>query len=158
MVGRPDRPRDRGWWVGVTPNDPLDRLLAGLEEIGKVGQVDWWIKRLREYREGLMGMCPHQPGDRVVLAQPPKITLEESWGWWPSRHFLIEGAAGTVKEIDWSGGRAGHYSCAIDFDDESWIDCKGVAQPVSPERHHVFWMAASRLERAATRPAGGAHG
>jgi hypothetical protein len=132
----------------LTPNDPLDQLLAGLETISKVGQVDWWIKRLREYRAGLMGMCPYQPGDRVILARPPKITPEESWGWMSSKHFLVKGAVGTVKEIDWSGGKNGHYSCAVDFDDESWIDRKGVAQPIPPERHHVFWMAANRLDGA----------
>jgi hypothetical protein len=63
--------------------------------------------------------CPFKIGDRVELTTTPEITAEKSWGWMGSKHFLIKGAKGTVKEREFFKD---HFGFGIIFDDESFVD------------------------------------
>jgi hypothetical protein len=124
----------------------LERLVEATKLLGSM-QLAWTVKRFGEYRDGLMTHSPFQPGDRVRLTIPPQITHQQSWGWMAHKHYLIKGAIGTVREIDWSGGSDGHFRCAVEFDDESWLN-KGLPQPIAPENRGRFWMEARRFEKA----------
>jgi hypothetical protein len=86
---------------------------------------------------GLLGYSKFKVDDRVVLLRTPVITGEENWGWQRGKHFLVEGAAGTVKDLGYS--KHGFYYM-IAFDNDSWID------PVTRERkvadtpgHYMFY-------------------
>lgn len=125
----------------------VERLIKVAKLLGNM-QLAWTVRRFGEYRDGLMSHSPLQPGDRVVLAIPPRITPQKSWGWMGHKHYLIEGAIGTVREIDWSGGTDGHFRCAVEFDGESWIDRDGQPQPIPSENRSRFWMEARRFEKA----------
>lgn len=129
----------------------MERLVEVARLLGSLSTLAWTVQRFGEYRDGLMAHSPFQPGDRVILAAPPRITERDSWGWMAHRHYLVKGAVGTVREIDWSGGADGHFRCAVEFDGESWIDPKGEERAVSPERRGWFWMEARRFDPADER-------
>jgi len=87
---------------------------------------------------------PIKKGDRVVLVKAPKC--EGNWG--QSKHFLIEGALGTVKMVD-VDYLMRHWTVYVSFDDESWVPTfdqppqfmKGDKVPVSEEDRHVYGFA-----------------
>ncbi len=119
---------------------PLDALAAVLRQ-----GVDheWHMRKMRVYAEALFARGPFQKGDRVKLVRTPEITLEKSWGWWGSRHFLVEGAMGVVVDVDFADDRFVAY---VHFDDESWVHyATGVKHPV--DRKGSFLFGESWLEK-----------
>ena len=101
-------------------------LLAG-------GPSSWYFERIREYIDGLFARSPFQPGDRVVLVAPPM--LDPGHGWYCCRHFLIAGAIGTVKAIDYTQGR---FSADVVFEKETYKDSNGVEHHVAAQHTYVF--------------------
>jgi hypothetical protein len=117
------------------------------------GPADWYVSRLVECYELLLNKyAPFRVGDRVVLTEAPDITERTAPGWMHSRHFLVKGAMGVVREVDVC---ARGFSGAIAFDDESWIDRDGKANPVEPDRRHVFNLHERLLVRVPAPPASG---
>lgn len=93
--------------------------------------------------ELLAKQLPYKAGDRVRLTKAPKC----EGGWAESKHFLVEGAVGTIKAvgIDYL---MRNWSVYVEFDDESWIPStdyadhkKGVPVPVDPDHRHVYGFA-----------------
>jgi hypothetical protein len=84
---------------------------------------------------------PIKRSDRVVLLKAPKC----DGNWAASKHFLIEGALGTVKMVD-VDYLMRHWTVYVVFDNESWIPAhdlppahkKGDVVPVPEERRHVY--------------------
>lgn len=96
---------------------------------------------------GVVANAPLRRGDRVRLIKAPVIDEQNSPGWRGFKHFLVEGALGTVAFVRFRGHG---YEAYIEFDDESWIGEKGVINPIAPERRSHFRFAADALEKAPT--------
>jgi hypothetical protein len=102
------------------------------------------IKRaLRQFKTFIETEARFKVGDRVELAITPEINERDSWGWMCSKHFLVEGAIATVREIDYRGD----FGYSIVFDNESWKDRDGVIHPTKDK--HTYYFAEEKL-----RPAG----
>jgi len=83
--------------------------------------------------------CPYKIGDRVQLTRSFK--KQHGHGWNASAHFLIEGAIATVVNCDF---RDGLFLFGLSFDNESWIDAQGVAQPKS---NHTFSFSENSIKK-----------
>lgn len=79
--------------------------------------------------------CPYKKGTRVALTETPHISPES--GWYSAKHFLIEGAKATVHEVGFSESK-GLYAY-LAFDDDSWIDYKGVLQYTRVDKP-LYWF------------------
>lgn len=78
--------------------------------------------------------CPFSIGDRVQLSKTPN--LDKSPAWASSKHFLIKGAAATIKDRGYSGDL---FTFSLEFDDESWIDNDGKEHfIVRPRSKHLY--------------------
>jgi hypothetical protein len=78
--------------------------------------------------------APCKIGDRVELTKTPDINPKDSWGWMDSKHFLIKGAVGTVKEVDFYHKK---FKIGIEFDNETWKNTQtDEKKPV--ERKHIY--------------------
>lgn len=111
--------------------EKAEEILTALEAAGfhrgsTLGRVLGYAKALRE-------MCPFRKFDRVALAKTP--TIEP--GWYPWKHFLVEGRQGIVRKIDYNQFD-GHYSIHVEWDDQTWIDADGVERATRPAlfAHH----------------------
>jgi hypothetical protein len=87
--------------------------------------------------------CPHRIGDRVALSKDLGITQDAHPGWFPSRHFLIVGAVGTVLNADYYKTK---FRFGVSFDDDSWIDREGVVRPRSDHQRGVYVLDEDVLE------------
>lgn len=99
------------------------------------GPMDYYLKQLLAARDLLLTrFAPFKVGDRVTLrrAYDPK----EFTGWSHSKHFLIPGSPATVQSSDCSS--EGDLIFDLVFDNESWIDDKGVERPVSEKHSYRF--------------------
>lgn len=95
------------------------RLIQQGNDMLRSGSFDYYLDKMLGCYELLLDrFSPFKVGDRVILAKTPNITPEKSWGWMGSKHFLIKGAAGTVRSV--SVDRDG-FSFQVEFDDESFI-------------------------------------
>lgn len=127
----------------------LDRVQAldnvwcdgGTDRSGSVPHV---LQVALDMVDGLIERAPFQVGQRVALARTPEITKEKAGGWLHCKHFLVQGAAGTVRCVEF--GR-GHFSFAVTFDDESWIDSEGTLHPADPARPGHFYFDERDLQR-----------
>ena len=108
------------------------------------GPFDHTLKCLLAAREALlMRYAPFKVGDRVELAVTPKIDADTAYGWQGSKHFLVKGAAGTVRASDVRSD--GRLAFDVEFDDESWIDRDGTRRPVDAK--HTYCFGESSLAR-----------
>lgn len=88
--------------------------------------------------------APFKINDKVVLTKTPDINEKDSWGWMHARHFLIKGAKGIVVEFDVS--KRG-FSAGVLFEEESWIDHRGVLTLYKPVERHQYWFHEDSLVR-----------
>jgi hypothetical protein len=104
------------------------------------GPSAFYFARVQEYIDGLFARSPFHPGDRVVLIHAPAMT--PGHGWYPSRHFLVAGALGTVQTIDYTRG---HFVADVVFDKETYKDLDGVEHPVATQ--HTYEIDERSLRR-----------
>ena len=109
-----------------------------------------WIEHAFACVRAVYGpLAPFQPGDRVVLRDPPVITKEDSWGWVGHEHMLCAGKPGRVSDVDWDDERQ-CYRVGFEPDAQTWIHYEtGKALPV--DRPATYWLAAKRFEKEAER-------
>jgi hypothetical protein len=111
----------------------LDRVLSG-------GPAPYYFEKIGTYVEGLFSFAKFKPGDRVCLAHD--IDCDDKPGWVSSEHFLKAGSTAVVSGYDFGNGA---FKYGVVFDLETWLDDKGVAQPVT-ERHE-YWFTESDLRK-----------
>jgi hypothetical protein len=128
----------------------IDNVKQAAEHLGKAmsllqrGPIDYYLTEL----VGAAEYCkehysPFKVDDRVILCKAP--VLEEGHGWYPSRHFLVKGAKGVVKEVDL--GSKG-FSFSVVFEDESYLDRDGKIHPTPEDRRHHFGFRETSLVKA----------
>jgi hypothetical protein len=83
---------------------------------------DYDIERISEYIQGLFSHAKFHIGDRIKMSKTYPINSEDSWGWMPYKHILVEGSKGIVRERDWTNGA---FIYSIEFEEKSWVDSKG---------------------------------
>jgi hypothetical protein len=86
-----------------------------------------------------------QVGARVQLRATPRIDEMHSPGWLGSKHFLVVGARGMVREADVRNG-AFYYQVVFDF--ESWIDSKGVEHVIEVDKRASYCFREDELADA----------
>lgn len=120
----------------------FDLMEQGMRILGG-GPMDYYVRRLTECYDLLLEKyAPFKVGDRVMLKKTPAINPHDSWGWMSSKHFLVKGAVGTVQYVEAS--KRG-FSAGIVFDDESWVDDKGVVHPIEEKNRHTFAFSEDSL-------------
>ncbi len=111
---------------------------TALDTLSRVGISDmqFHLRKIEGYIAGLFARSPFQVGDTVELTKTPTITKDESYGWLPSKHFLVAGAIGRVQEIDFDDGKFVAY---LTFENESWVDQHTQqVHLVEPDRRGVY--------------------
>jgi len=87
-------------------NDFVDRMkdavnhLKKAEEIFQMGPLDYYLRKLVEHSEALMGYSPIKKGQRAVIVK--KIACKG--GWAGSEMNLAVGVEGEVIEVDYRDG------------------------------------------------------
>ena len=126
------------WELGQQQFDEASKILSS-------GPSSFYYTKMRGYIDALFNKyAPFQVGDRVMIKK--KIKADGNWS--HSKHFLIPGAKGEVKSVDYYDGA---FCADVMFDDETWIDSMGMERPVS--RKHVFRMWENQIKRVKPRGA-----
>lgn len=117
----------------------LDEAFKRFNSTVSGGPASFYFEKIMGYYEGCMAASKFKEGDRV--------TLKEDWtgdasGWQHCKHFLKEGEPATVQSVDYHKGK---YRYEIEFDNETWIDDKGVKKPTSHK--HLFTFYQKQLKR-----------
>ena len=125
---------------GITRINEGIKLLSG----GSIGnaEFDYNLKWALNCVEGLFKRAPFKVDDRVVLTKAPNIGPTS--GWSGSKHFLIKGAQGVIREVDFDNGK---FYAMVEFDKESYIsdygETKGQIIPV--KNKHVYGLSEDAL-------------
>jgi len=82
--------------------------------------------------KSLHDLSKFKEGDRVKLSKEPEISSTKNYGWLGSKHFLVKGALGTIKEVSHFNGV---FRYSIEFDEETI--CVGNSR-VIPKRKASF--------------------
>ena len=114
------------------------RAFAKASNVLSNGPTEFYFERIQEYVEGLFSLAPCKEGDRVTLISDQKCT----GGWRGYEHFLCVGAVGEVVSIDYHSKQ---FWADVVFDNESWIDDKGVKRPVVSR--HAFRIRQADLSK-----------
>lgn len=140
--------------------ETMDHVYAVVDAVDAlrkaVGHHDskYHLAKLLAYADALFERAPFRVGDRVKLIKVRQIDEKHSWGWLGAKHFLVVGAMAKVVEVDF---RDGAFCADILFDDESWIDHRGVVHPVEEKSRFCLWEG--EIERVPTPVRGeGNHG
>lgn len=130
-------------------NLKLDNLAAGIklieQAVGKFSQgpLSYYIEKMNCYTDALFNrFAPFKVGDKVRLTTTPEITETKSWGWMGAEHFLVKGAQGMVKDVDYHNN---WFFANVEFDDETWKDKDGVCRLV--DEKSIFVFAETFLEK-----------
>ena len=130
----------------------VDNILKAAEYISKgtsllsAGPLSFYLTELVAAHDLLMErFAPFHVGDRVRLKKAPDF--DSAPGWLHYSHFLVPGTMATVGTAE-CGSRGFRFGVA--FDDESWVDergLKGVVGAFIPiENKHEFSFGEDWLE------------
>lgn len=118
------------------------------------GPLDYYVTRLMDCYDLLLDKyAPFKIGDHVLLTETP--TIEPSSGWYSSKHFLVKGAEGIVREVnvDKNG-----FSAGVEWLAQSWIPehdmlSQGIKKgvPVPLKEPYIYHFAEKWLVRV-SRP------
>lgn len=141
-----------------TTEKVFESLSEAIEVLRPVnGRTSWTFEKLTEYVDGLFSFSQFNLEDEVILNSQwePHFQKEldkcSNHGWKHCKHFLIEGAVGQVKDIDY---RDGKFVYDVVFDNESWVTSfgkeEGKLHPVSRDKRHIFCIWEDHLESTGT--------
>jgi hypothetical protein len=127
--------------------DSIQQLIDKIHELqGLISSGEYAYKMefvLKNHASLFDRFCPHKVGDRVALSKDLGITQDAHPGWFPSKHFLMVGAVGTVINADYYEEK---FRFGVSFDDDSWIDLKGVVRPRPDHQRGVYVLSEDVLE------------
>lgn len=134
--------------IEKTFNECLDNVesVAKIFKYSASSDAGFRLLQLRGLFRVFHELLPFDEGDRVVIVK--KINCENAWK--RSEHFLGIGSIGTVTSIGLYAD-SGLYAY-VKFDDESWIDDKGVERPIEDDRKHVFNIGINSLQKLKPQP------
>lgn len=119
------------WAEGQIKFDEANKTLSG-------GPASYYYEKLDDYVTALFTrFAPFHEGEKVIIKKAPPCNN----GWAHCKHFLIVGAIGTVKEVDY---RDNQFIAAVEWDNETWIDSMNIERPV--ESRHTFLMWESQIK------------
>lgn len=105
------------------------------------GPSDYYEEKITDYVNALFDrFAPFKVGNRIAISNAPQI--KKGSGWDGSQHFLIKGEQGIIQSVDYYDNK---FVADIVFDNESWIDSKGLKQPVSIK--HTFRLNENEVAR-----------
>jgi len=117
-----------------------EATLNGLLPIVNVSLQQHLI-RLEEFRKGLLARSNFIILQTVRLRETPEINETVRYGWVRSKHFLVKGARGIVRELDfWEG----MFRYGIEFYDETRL-VDGREEHVKEK--HLHWFNEKELEK-----------
>lgn len=120
--------------------DDIEALHKKISQ-GFRGSLRWGLTEImKSYQVLYNRLSPYKVEDKVQLIKTPHI--EESSGWWMSRHFLKKGAIGTVRYTEWINGRFGY---GIEFDDQSYITSDN--REVKAEEKYTYLFTEDYINR-----------
>lgn len=117
-------------------NIPIEEMREILAPRKSQHDHTFYFDRLVEYKEALFSkrFAPFQVGDYIEIIEAPVINNEVAWGWTGCKHFLIKGAIGFVKNVDYVNNT---YVADCTFESESYIrDYDKKVIPINDK--HVF--------------------
>jgi hypothetical protein len=129
--------------------DRLERFIKAMQSVGDAvdgrttAEPPSFLLRVLAIVDTALAQLPFREGDRVALVRDLQIPRND--GWYHCRHFLVQGAVGTVREVVHSGGD--HFTFYVRFDDESWVDDRGEVHATAEENRHVFGFREGELRR-----------
>jgi hypothetical protein len=125
-----------------TGTQRVTALRSTIEQLRQIG-ANWsdlmytMEKHAAAYDLLLTRYAKFHTGDLVQLGCTPVINKTNAPGWLGSKHFLIIGARGTVRDVDM---RDGVFYYQVVFDAESWLDDKKIERAVIPDNRHSYCM------------------
>ena len=128
-------------------------LRPTIEQLRRIGE-NWsdlmytMEKHAAAYDLLLTRYAKFHTGDRVQLGITPVIDDSTAPGWLSSKHFLLAGAEGMVRDVDVRGGV---FYYQVVFDAESWLDDKKIERAIDADRRHSYCFAENYLVDAALR-------
>jgi len=125
-------------------------LRSTIEQLRKIGEnfgdlMYTMEKHAAAYDLLLARYAKFHVDDRVQLCRTPVINDTVAPGWLGSKHFLVAGAHGTVRDVD---VRDGKFYYQVVFDTESWLDDKGGIRAVPPHERHTYCFSEGYLDAA----------
>lgn len=131
--------------------EALAQVLEHVQELNDVwcedtrrhGSVPYPMQVALAMVDGLIERAPFHEGDRVSLKRAPEIGPES--GWLGCKHFLVQGAVGTVRTVEFYDSR---FTFMVTFDDESWIDAEGKIRLANKDRPGHFSFSEDYLQLA----------
>jgi hypothetical protein len=131
----------------------VDKVIAAVNtfaDVVRYSEHKFHWERMQTYARALFDRAPFKPGDRVRITKDPNITQEKSWGWMGAKHFLVVGALGTVRYVDFYDG---HFCADVIWDDESWISSTDkTLHPVPLEDRALYRFWETKIERVPSEP------
>lgn len=119
----------------------LLNLFERIENELSSGPASYYMGKLaKAYQYLLDEHSKFQVGDRVKLVNQPNFN--KTSGWSHCSHYLVNGATGTVREIDFNGS----FTMLVEIDNQTYFDCHGVEKKV--DKPHCFNFDQCDFERA----------
>lgn len=111
----------------------------------------WEMEKLTEFVAfAIARLSPLQVGDEVVLTETPEITPEKGWGWLGSKHILVAGKRGVIRNVDWSDGT---FWYSWEPEAQTWVSSlDGTERPV--DRPSLFNFGERWLAKSPSAPEG----
>ena len=117
--------------------DAFAKIESGMSTL-RGGPTNWYVDSLiAAYDLVINRFSPYKVGDRVTLREPHPAP----GNWQRSKHFLVPGEPAVVEWVDVTREGKIAYGCV--FDNETWIDEKGVKQP--PSSKHTYTLFEDEL-------------
>jgi hypothetical protein len=116
--------------------DGLDKIKEGFAQLNSCPASYSLDCLLAAYMTLVSEYAKFDVGQRVQLLEIPTSALNRESGWWHCRHFLVPGNPATVRHIACDSDGRLRYD--VEFDRETWIDMKGIEQPVIAK--HIFCL------------------
>ena len=120
----------------------VDTILNAVEKInealgGNHGNTKYRLEKMHEFVRAFSSFAKFRLGDKIQLAHD----IDATGGWADSKHYLIKGAFGTVRDVDFDDGE---FNYDISFERESNIYEGKISRPSGSG--HTYGLRERHLE------------